>query len=189
MHRLPTSKMKIELPLRSVPPFQSRILVDTLRTLHIRVGDVVIGRLAVVAPAAQHELDVRIGPIGVVGRVGVVHRHEVGQHRGAQILVEVGGDAHQLGTFDQERRMAHIGDARLVGSKRGWPICRRLGLRRAARTLTQAWTAFGHFRLGAGRVGGGWTARKRQAPKDRRDRRLGIDSRVKKAGCGHGNAP
>ena len=32
MHSFPISKMKIELPLYSVPPFQLRMLVDTLRT-------------------------------------------------------------------------------------------------------------------------------------------------------------
>ena len=75
--------MKIELPFVSVPPFQLRMLVATLRTRTSSNEMSWPGRLAVVAPAAQHELDARIGPVGVVGRVRVVHRDDVGQHAAA----------------------------------------------------------------------------------------------------------
>jgi len=65
MHRFATSKMKIELPWRCVPPPQSRMLVATERNPHILHLDVVTGRPAVFLPAAQHEFDPGIRPVPV----------------------------------------------------------------------------------------------------------------------------
>src|SRR5205085_8346482 len=57
--------------------------------------------------------------------------------------VVIGGDAHPLWTFDQERRMARIGDADLIGVERE-PKCRR----ESARDLgcNEARTVLHHFR-------------------------------------------
>ena len=82
-------------------------------------------RLLVAGPAAQHVLDAGIGPVGVVRRVRVVHRHDVGQHRRPHIVVVVGGDAHELRALDQEGRVADISEAHLVGVR-----ARRGGSRR-----------------------------------------------------------
>ena len=42
-----------------------------------------------------------------------------GTHRRPHIVVVVGGDAHELRAFDQERGVPDIGDAHLIGIERG----------------------------------------------------------------------
>ena len=101
-------------------------------------------RLFVLHPAAQHVLDRQIGIVRVMRRVRGVHGHDVGQNRRPDVIVVVGGDAHQLRAFDQEGGVADIGDAHLVVFERGEPE-RRRGKRRPACPPSR--TALGHFRL------------------------------------------
>ena len=70
-------------------------------------------------PAAQHVPDAWIGTLGVVGRVRVIHGHDIGQHRRPDVVVIVGGDADELRALDQEGRMPDIADADLIGGERG----------------------------------------------------------------------
>ena len=116
---------------------------------HVLVLQVDARRLFVLGPAAQHVFDARIGMIGVMRRVRVIHGRDVGQHRRPHIVVVVGGDAHELRAFDQKRRVADIADAHLVGSS----AARRkaAGCANGGRGGHQARTAFSHFRLGRGR--------------------------------------
>ena len=79
MHILAISKMKIELPWRSVPPPLSRgcwsgRCAPDVDDLHVVAG----GRVRARAPAAQHMLDAGIGAVRVVGGMRVVHGDDVG---------------------------------------------------------------------------------------------------------------
>ena len=96
------------------------MLVGTLRTRTSRYcTSQIAGLPGVVAPAAQHVFDRRIGMVGVVRVVRVVHGGDVGHDRRPHIVVVVGGDAHPLRTLDQERGVADIADAHLIGVERG----------------------------------------------------------------------
>ena len=120
MHRFATSKMKIELPWRCVPP--PPIVADVGRDrahAHVLELEIVVGRLAVLLPAAQHMLDAGLGPVGEMGRMRPVHRHDVGQDRRLDVVVVVGRDAHQLRALDQEGRVADVVDAYLAFLQRG----------------------------------------------------------------------
>ena len=119
MHRLAISKMKIELPWRSVPPSQAADIGRHVAHAHVLVGHVDARRLFVAGPAAQHVFDARVGVVGVVAGMRVVHRHDVGQHRRPHIVVVVGGDAHELRALDQEGRVADVSETHLVGFERG----------------------------------------------------------------------
>ena len=116
---------------------------------HVAHGDVVSRRLVGARPpAAQDVRNARIGIVGVVRVMGVVHGGDVGQHRYPDIIVVVGGDAHELRTLDQKRRVASIGDANLVGierePQRGRHHARRIGRDQARAVLP-------HFRFGISR--------------------------------------
>ena len=141
MHRLAISKMKIELPWRSVPPSQRRILVGTLRTrTSLYCRSMRAGFSSSVQPRSTYLMP-RIGIVGVVGGVRVIHGHDVGQHRRPDIVVVVGGDAHELRALDQEGRMADIADAHLIGVR-----ARRDETRRAPRTAAASPPGPGSFR-------------------------------------------
>src|SRR5258705_5896644 len=78
----------------------------------------------------------------------VVHGDDVGGHRRAYIIIVVGRDAHQLRALDQEGRVAHIGQADLIGVER--QLERGRNDARPIRS-DEAGTILHHFRLGGGR--------------------------------------
>jgi len=80
-----------------------------------------------------------------MGGVRVIHRDDVGPNRGADIIVVVGCDAHELRALDQERRVADIGEADLLRGERS--KAERSG--NDARTIKgdEAGTILRHFRL------------------------------------------
>ncbi len=74
-------------------------------------GDVVVRHAARRIPAAQDQLDPGIGKIGVMRRVGVVHRHDVGNEVRPDVAVIVGDDADAAWALDEEAGMAEKADA------------------------------------------------------------------------------
>ena len=84
--------------------------------------------------------------VGVVRVVRVVHGDDVGQNRRPHIIVVVGGDAHELRAFDQERGVADIGEPHLVGVERG--EIERGGNNARPIGGDEAGTVLRHFRLG-----------------------------------------
>src|SRR4029450_9079246 len=121
--------MKIELPWRSVPPAQSRMLVGTLRTRTSRTCTSWRAGCSGLGPQPRSTWGMRGagragggggwggvvgGGGGVVGLMRVVDGRDVGQHHRPHIVVLVGGDAHELRAFDQKRGMPRISDADLV---------------------------------------------------------------------------
>ena len=123
MHRSPTSKTKIELleGLGADPPVHRRGHVADPEVLD---RDVVLGRATLGVPAAQDDLDARVGMATEVGVVGVVHRGDAGRHRRTDIVVVVGYRRHPGRGLDEEARMAeerHLngGPLRQVGPLEG----------------------------------------------------------------------
>ena len=121
---------RIAVPLGAAAP-----VADVGRDVahaHVFDGDVVARRLIRRrAPAAQHVLDGGVGMIGEVGRVRVIHGDDVRHDRRPDIIVVVGCDAHELRRFDQEARVADIGDSDLLrierDAQRGRQDARRIG--------------------------------------------------------------
>ena len=112
---------------------------------HVANLKVVAGRLVRArSPAAQDVRDARIGTVGKVRAVRVIHGRDVGQHRRPNIVVVICRDAHELRAFDQKSRMARIGDADLVGIERQ-PERSRHQARRMRRH--QSGAILPHFRL------------------------------------------
>jgi hypothetical protein len=52
--------------------------------------------------------------VGVMRVVRMVHRHDIRQQRRFDVIVVIGGNAHELRALDQESRVAEKGDAGLV---------------------------------------------------------------------------
>ena len=65
----------------------------------------VIGGTVSSIPAAQYQLDARIGRVGEVRRMGVVHRHDIGQFVRPDIGVVV-HHAQAAGVFQEQRQRA-----------------------------------------------------------------------------------
>ena len=70
------------------------------------------------SPAAQHVFDRRVGMVGVVGVMGMIHGGDIGHHRQLQIIVVIGRNADVLRAFNQEGGMTDEGDAHLIGIER-----------------------------------------------------------------------
>ena len=151
MHRLAISKMKIELPCRSVPPpIQLRMLVGTLRTRTSRDLEVMARRLiGARPPAAQHMLDAGIGMVGVVGGMRVVHGDDVGQARAAsRSRCSRWRFSHPAGSRPgrSSARRRRCGP----GRRRAPPAGTLRESRAAAARCDQARAVLHHFRLGLG---------------------------------------
>ena len=104
-------------------------------------------RALVLHPAAQHVCDARIGVIGVVRRVRMIHRHDVGDDGRTNIVVVVGGDAHALRRLDEESGMADESKPQLIAFERGKTEAGELWSRRLAGDKADAGLA-AHFRFG-----------------------------------------
>ena len=117
---------------------------------HVLIRHVMLGRLLVRRPAAQHVFDRRIGTVRVMGRVGMVHRDDVGQDRRPEIVVVVGRDAHAARALDQKRRVANVSQPDLPVGERRDLECR--GNDRRAVGGDEPGTAVGEFRGGWRRV-------------------------------------
>jgi len=88
---------------------------------------VMLRHLAGSAPAAQHVADRRIGRMGEMRRVCVVHRRHVGRHLGADVIVVIGRGGHAARRLDREGRVAHISETHLAGLQRGGKDRRAIG--------------------------------------------------------------
>ena len=146
MHRLRDleDEDRIAVPLGAAVP--SADIGRHVAHAHVLVLQVDARRLLVVGPAAQHVLDARIGTVGVVRRVRVVHRHDVGQHRRPDVVVVVGRDAHQLRALDQEGRVADISrcapDRARARRAQGGGLRRRAAARRRDRGSSPSFPAW-----------------------------------------------
>ena len=87
----------------------------------IAVLQIVVRHPAARVPAAQYEFDAGLDIVGVMRRMRVVHRHDVGRHLRPVDAVIVGDDAHPLGAFDQKAGMAEIGQRRRLLPRRRTP--------------------------------------------------------------------
>ncbi len=149
MHMFAISKMKIELPWSSVPPSPVADVGRHVAHAHVAHLYVMARRLLRArAPAAQHMRDARIGPVGVVRSCAWFMVAMSGRTARPDVVVVVGGDAHELRALDQECRMAGIADAHLVGIERELK-CRRHDARHVGGH--QARAVLPHLRLGGRR--------------------------------------
>jgi hypothetical protein len=79
---------------------------------------VVPGRASGRIPATQDVLDGRIGEARIMGRVGFVHRGDVGRHIGPDVIVVIRRDTDAARAFDQEGCMPYEGQADLAFGQR-----------------------------------------------------------------------
>ncbi len=115
---------------------------------HVPVLHIVTGRFALMRPAAQHMHDAGFRAVGEMRGMGIVHRHDVGPHRRADVIVVVGGSRNALRAFDQESGVTDKGDAGRVDLGGGRPIAGRHDL--------------GRHDLGGGAAGDGAEAGRQQ---------------------------
>src|SRR5204862_6882920 len=73
--------------------------------LDIAVIDMMRRDAARRVPAAQHKFDAGLDRIGVMRRMRVVHRHDVGRYRRADHVVVIGDDRHALRALNEKARM------------------------------------------------------------------------------------
>jgi len=82
---------------------------------HVAIFQVPVGGLiGILAPTPQHVFDRRVGIIGVMRVVRMIHGDNIRQQPRLNVTVVIGGNAHELRALDQESRVAEKGQADLV---------------------------------------------------------------------------